>query len=38
MCQLDARGHPPEAAFPQQLVQAWKELNRRRKLASQRAS
>jgi hypothetical protein len=24
---------PPKAAYPQQLVQAWKELDRRRKLA-----
>ena len=29
MCQLD-RGVPPRAAFIQQLVQAWRELNRRR--------
>jgi hypothetical protein len=33
MCQLDSRGHPPKASYPQQLVQAWRELDRRRKLA-----
>jgi hypothetical protein len=33
ICQLDSRGHPPKAAYPQQLIQAWKELDRRRKLA-----
>jgi len=31
MCPLN-RGQPPRAAYPQQLVQAWKELDRRRKL------
>jgi hypothetical protein len=31
MCQLNS-GQPPRAAYPQQLVQAWKELDRRRKL------
>jgi len=31
ICQLN-RGQPPGAAYPQQLVQAWKELDRRRKL------
>jgi hypothetical protein len=32
MCKLH-RGQPPRGAYPQQLVQAWKELDRRRKLA-----
>ena len=31
MCQLD-RGRPPRAAFIQQLVASWKELQRRRKV------
>ena len=30
MCQL-ARGEPPRAVFIQQLVAAWKEMQRRRK-------
>lgn len=30
MCQLD-RGVPPRAAFIQQLVASWKEMQRRRK-------
>ena len=34
MCQLDSRGQPPKAAYVQQLVQAWKEIDRRRKLAN----
>jgi hypothetical protein len=32
MCQLN-RGQPPRAAFIQQLVQGWKELDRRHKLS-----
>jgi len=31
MCQLN-RGEPPSAGFVQQLVQAWKEMRRRRKM------
>jgi hypothetical protein len=30
MCRID-RGEPPRAAFVQQLVAAWKEMQRRRK-------
>lgn len=31
MCRLD-RGRPPRAVFVQQLVNLWRELDRRRKL------
>jgi hypothetical protein len=30
---LDDQGRPPQAAFIQQLVQAWKEMRRRRSKA-----
>jgi hypothetical protein len=33
MCRLN-RGQPPKAAYVQQLVQAWRELHRRRKATS----
>jgi hypothetical protein len=33
MCQLN-RGVPPSAGFIQQLVQAWKEMQRRREAAA----
>jgi len=31
MCQLDPGKRPPSASFVQQLVQAWRELVRRRR-------
>ena len=33
MCQLDL-GRPPRAAFIQQLIASWKEMQRRRKVES----
>jgi hypothetical protein len=34
LCQLNRDGQPPRAGFVNLLVQAWKELDRRRKLAA----
>ena len=34
MCRVDQVGRPPAASFVQQLVQAWKELVRRTRIAS----
>jgi hypothetical protein len=34
LCQLNRGGQPPRAGFVKLLAQAWKELDRRRKLAA----